>query len=86
EFIEQMSKQSQDFRTFWNQSDVSSAPEVFIEFRHAKVGKMLFDLTTLQIQGRTDLRCSVYTPSPGSDTDSKVRLLMSKLEDQEIVQ
>ncbi|MCY9668487.1 helix-turn-helix transcriptional regulator [Paenibacillus alginolyticus] len=81
EFIEQMSKQSQDFKTFWNQSDVSSAPEVFIEFRHAKVGKMLFDLTTLQVQGRTDLRCSVYTPSPGSDTDSKVRLLMSKLED-----
>jgi transcriptional regulator with XRE-family HTH domain len=81
EFIEQMSKQSQDFKTFWNQSDVSSAPEVIIEFRHAKVGKMLFDLTTLQVQGRTDLRCSVYTPSPGSDTDSKVRLLMSKLED-----
>lgn len=81
EFIELMSEQSQDFRAFWNQSDVSSAPEVFIEFRHAKVGKMLFDLTTLQVQGRTDLRCSVYTPSPGSDTDSKVRLLMSKLED-----
>lgn len=83
EFIEQISEQSQDFRAFWNQSDVSSAPEVFIEFRHAKVGKMLFDLTTLQVQGRTDLRCSVYTSSPGSDTDSKVRLLMSKLEDQD---
>ncbi|MEC0232725.1 helix-turn-helix transcriptional regulator [Paenibacillus alba] len=81
EFIEKISEQNKDFRTFWDQSDVSSAPEVFIEFRHAKVGKMLFDLTTLQVQGRTDLRCSVYTPAQDSDTDSKVRLLLSKLND-----
>lgn len=79
EFIERISERNPDFRTFWNQSDVSRAPEVLIEFRHAKVGKLLFDLTTLQIQGQTDLRCSVYTPSPGSDTDSKVRQLMSKI-------
>nr|WP_193580920.1 helix-turn-helix transcriptional regulator [Paenibacillus aceris] len=79
EFIERISAENPDFRTFWNQSDVSSAPEVFIEFRHAKVGKLLFDLTTLQVQGRADLRCSVYTSSPGSDTDSKVKLLMSKI-------
>lgn len=84
EFIEQMSEQNRDFGNFWNQSDVSTAPEVFIEFRHARVGKMLFDLTTLQVQGRTDLRCSVYTPSPGSDTELKVRLLMSKIGDQDM--
>ncbi|GGI45300.1 transcriptional regulator [Paenibacillus marchantiophytorum] len=81
EFIEKISEQNKDFRTFWDQSDVSTAPDVFIEFRHAKVGKMLFDLTTLQVQGRTDLRCSVYTPAQDSDTDSKIRLLMSKLEE-----
>ncbi|UKS23963.1 helix-turn-helix transcriptional regulator [Paenibacillus sp. HWE-109] len=81
EFIENISEQNKDFRTFWDQSDVSTAPDVFIEFRHAKVGKMLFDLTTLQVQGRTDLRCSVYTPAQDSDTDSKIRLLMSKLEE-----
>lgn len=79
EFIEEISERSKEFRALWNEGDVSSAPEVFIEFRHAKVGKMLFDLTTLQVQGRTDLRCSVYTPSIGSDTDTKIRLLMSKL-------
>ncbi|BFT71906.1 helix-turn-helix transcriptional regulator [Paenibacillus sp. P36] len=79
EFIERISGENQDFRTFWNQSDVSSAPEVFIEFRHAKAGKLLFDLTTLQVQGRADLRCSVYTASPGSDSDSKVKQLMSRI-------
>ncbi|MEW9698569.1 helix-turn-helix transcriptional regulator [Paenibacillus sp. SI8] len=83
EFIEKLGERNADFPDFWNQSDVSSAPEVFIEFRHAKVGKMLFDLTTLQVQGRNDLRCSVYTPSVGSDTDVKMRQLMSRLIDKE---
>ncbi|NEW08675.1 helix-turn-helix domain-containing protein [Paenibacillus sp. SYP-B3998] len=83
EFIQQLSERNPDFRNFWHQGDVSSAPDVFIEFRHAKVGKMLFDLTTLQVQGRTDLRCSVYTPSVGSDTDIKIRQLMSKLGDRD---
>ena len=83
EFITRLSEQNAEFREIWDHSDVSSAPEVFIEFRHAKVGKMLFDLTTLQVQGRTDLRCSVYTPSVGSDTDAKVRLLLRKMSDKE---
>jgi transcriptional regulator with XRE-family HTH domain len=79
DFIEKLNRENPEFRKFWSQSDVSSGPEVFIEFRHAKVGKMLFDLTSLQIQGRTDLRCSVYTPSEGSDTEIKMRQIMRKI-------
>ncbi|MDB5052982.1 MAG: transcriptional regulator [Bacilli bacterium] len=79
DFIEKLNRENPEFHKFWNQSDVSSGPEVFIEFRHAKVGKMLFDLTSLQIQGRTDLRCSVYTPSEGSDTEIKMRQIMRKI-------
>jgi hypothetical protein len=78
EFIEKMGKANPEFRNFWNHNDVSSAPEVFIEFRHAKAGKMLFDLTSLLIQGHNDLRLSVYTPSAGSDTEEKMRQLMRK--------
>lgn len=78
EFTRKLSTDNADFRQYWEQSDVSSAPEVVIEFRHAKVGKMLFDLTTLQVQGRADLRCSVYTPSAGSDTEAKMELLMRR--------
>ncbi|CAH0120971.1 MULTISPECIES: helix-turn-helix transcriptional regulator [unclassified Paenibacillus] len=79
EFIERISRTNAEFRDFWVHNDVSSAPEFSIEFRHAKAGKMLFDLTSLQVQGRTDLRCSVYTPSAGSDTEAKMRQLMRKL-------
>ncbi|MFD1677684.1 helix-turn-helix transcriptional regulator [Alicyclobacillus fodiniaquatilis] len=78
EFIAMIRKENPEFSTFWNHNEVNAAPEVFIEFRHAKAGKMLFDLTTLQIQGGHDLRCSVYTPSNGSDTEKKIRNLMKR--------
>ncbi|SDD71370.1 Helix-turn-helix domain-containing protein [Paenibacillus sp. UNCCL117] len=78
EFIARLSEQNPDFLSIWNRNDVSPAPEVFIEFRHAKAGKMLFDLSSLQVQGPTDLRISVYTPSPGSDTAAKLGLAMKR--------
>jgi transcriptional regulator with XRE-family HTH domain len=79
DFIERLSREAGEFRTYWDRNDVSSYSEANIEFRHAKAGKMLFDLTSLQVQGRDGLRCSVYTPSPGSDTETKMKRLMSRL-------
>lgn len=75
-FIEEMKTVHPDFEPLWQQSEVQSAPEVLIEFRHAKAGKMLFHLTSLQVQGSSDLRCSIYTPDPDSPTEGKLRKLM----------
>jgi len=76
EFIQNMKNKFPDFNELWNESEVSSAPEVLIEFRHSKVGKMLYDLTSLQVQGTTDLRCSIYTPVEGSGTEKKLKRLI----------
>ncbi|GIN84537.1 transcriptional regulator [Heyndrickxia sporothermodurans] len=75
-FIEKMENEFQEFENFWNKSEVDSAPEVLIEFRHAKAGKMLFNLTSLQVQGNNDLRCSVYTPVDDTNTEKKLKRLM----------
>lgn len=77
-FINEMEQKYPDFHELWNESEVSSAPEVLIEFRHAKGGKMLFNLTSLQVQGNIDLRCSVYTPVEKTNTESKLKKLMGK--------
>lgn len=76
EFIAGMKSQHPEFNQLWEESRVSSAPDVVLEFRHAKAGKMLFHLTSLQVQGSTDLRCSIYTPAGDSNTESKLKLLM----------
>ncbi|MHB1684760.1 MAG: MmyB family transcriptional regulator, partial [Bacilli bacterium] len=78
DFLNKISDANPEFLSFWNHNEVSSAPEVFIEFRHAKAGKMLFDLTSLQIQGSNDVRISVYTPSKGSNTEGKIKNLIHK--------
>ncbi|PET51276.1 transcriptional regulator [Bacillus sp. AFS001701] len=75
-FINEMEQNFPEFHELWNESEVSSAPDVLIEFRHAKAGKMLFNLTSLQVQGNIDLRCSVYTPVENTNTESKLRKLM----------
>lgn len=77
-FLEEMKQIHPDFEQLWQQSEVRTAPEVLIEFRHAKVGKMLFNLTSLQVQGSSDLRCSIYTPAPDSLTENKLQKLMGQ--------
>ncbi|MBQ4898846.1 helix-turn-helix domain-containing protein [Paenibacillus sp. Marseille-P2973] len=75
-FIELMAATFPDFQELWNQSEVSAAPEVMIEFRHAKAGKMLFNLSSLQVQGEADLRLSIYTPAPQTATEIKLKKLI----------
>lgn len=76
EFLEEMKRSYPEFEPLWEQSRVSTAPEVLIEFRHAKAGKMLYHLTSLQVQGEADLRCSIYTPAPDTSTEFKLRRLL----------
>ncbi len=75
-FLQEMKGLHPDFQRLWEESRVSTAPEVLVEFRHAKAGKMLFHLTSLQVQGDVDLRCSIYTPDPHSSTEAKLTQLM----------
>lgn len=76
EFIAEMKEGHPEFNHLWEESRVSSAPDVVLEFRHAKAGKMLFHLTSLQVQGAADLRCSIYTPAGDSGTEAKLKQLM----------
>ncbi|WP_100487814.1 helix-turn-helix transcriptional regulator [Sporolactobacillus pectinivorans] len=75
-FIDNMSMLHPEFQSLWMQSEVNTAPDVLIEFRHSKAGKMEFNLTSLEVQGDADLRLSVYTPVPGTTTEGKLREFM----------
>lgn len=77
-FLEEMKRVHPDFDHLWQQSEVKTAPDVLIEFRHAKAGKMMFNLTSLQVQGSADLRCSIYTPDPDSPTENKLKKLLER--------
>ncbi|MNW43873.1 hypothetical protein D3C74_210850 [compost metagenome] len=75
-FLEEMRQSHPEFNRMWEQSQVSYAPEVHLEFRHAKAGKMVYELTSLKVYGPNDLRCSIYTPAAETTTEAKLRQLM----------
>ncbi|MDO3408909.1 helix-turn-helix transcriptional regulator [Saccharibacillus sp. CPCC 101409] len=77
-FLEEMTNAHPDFKTMWENGQVSYAPDVHLEFRHAKAGKMVYELTSLSVYGQDDLRCSVYTPSPDTTTEAKLRRLLEE--------
>ncbi|NGZ75765.1 helix-turn-helix transcriptional regulator [Saccharibacillus alkalitolerans] len=77
-FLEEMIAAHPEFKTMWEHGQVSYAPEVHLEFRHAKAGKMVYELTSLSVYGPDDLRCSVYTPAPDTTTEAKLRRLMEE--------
>jgi len=79
QFIKEMSNSHPEFQDLWQESQVSKAPEMIIEFRHSRAGKMLFNLTSLQVQGDMDLRCSIYTPVEETDTEKKLKRLMKRV-------
>lgn len=78
DFVVEMSELHPEFHALWEASQVSIAPDVTIEFRHAKAGKMLFNLTSLLLQGNMDLRCSVFTPIEHSSTEEKLVRFMRR--------
>lgn len=75
-FLEEMMREHPDFKDMWENSQVSYAPEVHLEFRHARAGRMVYELTSLKVYGQDDLRCNVYTPAPETNTEAKLRQLM----------
>jgi len=77
-FLEEMKRKNPDFTRMWEESQVSYAPEVHLEFRHAKAGKMVYELTSLKVYGNADLRCSIYTPAPDTNTEAKLQQLMEE--------
>ncbi len=77
-FLQEMKSTYPDFNPLWEESKVSSAPQVVLEFRHARGGKMLFELSSLIVQGNSELRCSIYTPVQDSATEVKLMALMER--------
>ncbi len=78
QFLNQMKQNHPEFNEMWEQSQVSYAPDVHLEFRHAKAGKMVYELVSLKVYGAEDLRCSIYTPAADTPTEAKLRQLMAE--------
>lgn len=66
-FINEMTTTSPRFTAFWNAMQVANDPEIILLFRHSKVGKLNFKLTSLQTTSLlNEYRINIFIPETNS--------------------
>ncbi|MCS7458674.1 transcriptional regulator [Paenibacillus doosanensis] len=79
EFAEQCGRLNPQFTQLWQHSDLVTTPVTVREFNHPEAGNMHFEITSFQVYAHADLRCCVYTPLPESETETKMKQLLSAI-------
>lgn len=73
--IDDLSRDSAEFRRLWAEHDVTGYGEGAKAMRHASAGMLSFDYSTFAVEGRPDLALVVFNPSSDADRE-KVRALL----------
>jgi transcriptional regulator with XRE-family HTH domain len=76
ELVEELSCESPDFRCWWSHYDVELRPVPHKELAHPVVGCMVLEQTALLLDDGSGRRLVLYTPKPGTGTETKLRQLM----------
>lgn len=75
ELIDDLRANSAEFRQLWAEHDVLGSTDGLKRFNHPELGEFILDHTTLELPGDGDIKMVVLTAAPGSETESKLRLL-----------
>ncbi|WP_203886727.1 helix-turn-helix domain-containing protein [Planotetraspora kaengkrachanensis] len=78
ELVDELSRESEDFRRLWARHDVRGRNQGLIRLHHSEVGEMTFSLETLRIESAPGLRILVAEAVPRGPTDdclAKLRVL-----------
>ena len=76
ELIDALMEASPEFRDWWPRHDVLSTPDGRKVLNHPVVGRLLFELTTLQVYDALDLKLCIYVPVAESGTIEKLRQML----------
>ena len=79
ELIADLQENSEYFRRYWAQHNVSDVTEGMKYFYHAELGELIFDHTTLEVPGCPDMRVVLLTAEPGSESERKFRDFMLRI-------
>lgn len=81
EFIETLRRKSPEFRQGWAQQNVQRGCSEWREIEHPLVGRLVLEIASFQLSGDPDLKCCTYSAAPGSETEEKLRWLLSSEKD-----
>jgi transcriptional regulator with XRE-family HTH domain len=75
ELIDDLRTNSSDFRRLWAEHDVLGSTDGLKRFLHPELGELILDHTGFDLPGDNDMRMTVLTAEPRSETERKLKLL-----------
>ena len=73
DFINELRSKSKDFDSWWSMHDVKKAEGVLKTINHPVLGQLKFEFTSYVVIPDSNLKLSVLTAIPGSDTEEKIK-------------
>jgi transcriptional regulator with XRE-family HTH domain len=77
DLIERLKQNSPEFRVWWPRHEIRGRLDGCKELIHPRVGRLLLEHTTFQVNEAPDLKVVVYLPAPGTDTAASIQRLLS---------
>lgn len=78
DFVDELRIESAEFNSWWPMYNVHIEEEIFKTINHSVLGQLKFESTSYLVLSDNNLRLTIHTPLPGSDTKEKIKqFLMS---------
>ena len=78
QFIDDLKMQSTEFNLWWPLHEIQSNSEVYKQLNHPIAGILDFEVSNFDVSDNSGLKLIVHTPLSGTDTATKMKLLMDK--------
>jgi hypothetical protein len=75
ELVDDLQRESPDFRQWWSQHEVQGKHIGLKVYQHSIVGRLEFGYSLLQVTEAPELTMIVYTPVPETDTIERLQKL-----------
>lgn len=73
DFINELRSESKEFDSWWSMHDVKKDEGVLKTINHPVLGQLKFEFTSYVVISDSNLKLSVLTAIPGSDTEEKIK-------------
>lgn len=78
QFINDLKIQSTEFNLWWPLHEIQSKSEVYKQLKHPTAGILDFEVSKFDISDNSGLTLIVHTPLSGTDTNTKMKLLLDE--------
>lgn len=73
ELVEELKRESKEFNSWWTMHNVEMEEEIVKSITHPILGELNFEYTSYMVLSDRNLKMTILTALPGSDTEKKIK-------------